>query len=92
MSECLKVCIRRLLDHFFSPKPLELTAANESILIDNEEVFKKNGFTFKIDHKAECTKKVFLTGIPISKNYIFGKDDIDEMLFMLQVKHLFRLL
>lgn len=35
-----------------SPKSLELTAANESILIDNEEVFRKNGFTFKIDHNG----------------------------------------
>lgn len=69
---------------YFSPKPLELTAANESILIENEEVFKKNGFAFKINPEAPCTKKVQLTGIPISKNCIFGKDDIDEMLFMLQ--------
>lgn len=37
---------------------------------------------------AACTKKVSLTGIPISRNFIFGKDDIDEMLFMLQVKKL----
>lgn len=63
---------------------MQLTSANEELLIDHEEIFKKNGFTFKIDQTAEATKKVLLTGIPMSKNWIFGKDDIDEMLFMLQ--------
>ncbi|KAJ8974600.1 hypothetical protein NQ317_019345 [Molorchus minor] len=67
-----------------NPKPLELTAGNETLLMENCEVFKKNGFVFKIDDKAPSTKKVALAAIPISKNCVFGKDDIDEMLFMLQ--------
>jgi hypothetical protein len=29
-----------------------LTAVNESILIENEEVFNKNGFDFIIDEKG----------------------------------------
>ncbi|XP_022919793.2 mismatch repair endonuclease PMS2 [Onthophagus taurus] len=66
------------------PKSLNLTAANECLLIDNEETFKKNGFTFTIDHNAEPTQKIKLTSLPLSKNYIFGKDDIDELLFILQ--------
>jgi hypothetical protein len=37
---------------------------------------------------APCTKKISLTAIPLSKNIVFGKDDIDEMLFMLQVSNL----
>jgi hypothetical protein len=35
---------------------------------------------------AEPTKRVQLTSIPVSKNWQFGKEDIDELLFMLQVK------
>jgi DNA mismatch repair protein PMS2 len=31
---------------------LDLTAVNESILIENEEVFRKNGFDFIIDEKG----------------------------------------
>ncbi|KAJ8950011.1 hypothetical protein NQ318_002422 [Aromia moschata] len=65
-------------------KPLELTAGNENLLMENLEMFKKNGFTFKIDNSAPCTKKIALTSIPVSKNCMFGKDDVDEMLFMLQ--------
>ncbi|CAH1179554.1 unnamed protein product [Phaedon cochleariae] len=67
-----------------NPKPLQLTAGNEILLIDNIEIFKKNGFSFSIDETAPYTKKVMLTAIPVSRNYAFGKDDIDEMLFMLQ--------
>ncbi|XP_045451026.1 mismatch repair endonuclease PMS2 [Melitaea cinxia] len=66
------------------PQQLELTGVNEQILIDNLEVFKKNGFTFKIDEGAPPTKRVKLITIPMSKNWIFGKDDIEELLFMLK--------
>lgn len=34
---------------FLSPQALELTAVNECILLDNIEIFEKNGFDFIID-------------------------------------------
>ena len=34
------------------PQNLELTAMNEAILLDNLEVFEKNGFDFLIDEKG----------------------------------------
>ncbi|KAL3276159.1 hypothetical protein HHI36_020878 [Cryptolaemus montrouzieri] len=67
-----------------NPKPMELTAGNESILIENEEIFRKNGFHFKIDKTAASTKRILLTAVPVIQNLVFGKDDIDEMLFMLK--------
>ncbi|XP_023016312.2 mismatch repair endonuclease PMS2 isoform X1 [Leptinotarsa decemlineata] len=67
-----------------NPKALELTTGSENLLIENLDIFKKNGFSFIIDESAPCTKKVHLTAIPVSRNFVFGKDDIDEMLFMLQ--------
>jgi len=65
------------------PQKLELTSVNESILIDNLPVFEKNGFQFQIDESAPVTQKVKLCGLPISKNWTFGKEDIDELIFML---------
>ncbi|CAH0729605.1 unnamed protein product, partial [Brenthis ino] len=66
------------------PQQLELTGVNEQILLDNLGIFKKNGFTFKIDEHAPPTKRVKLLTLPMSKNWIFGKEDIEELLFMLK--------
>ncbi|CAH0694250.1 unnamed protein product [Spodoptera exigua] len=66
------------------PQSLELTGVNEQILMDNLDVFKKNGFTFEIDEDALPTKRVKLLTLPMSKNWIFGKEDIEELLFMLR--------
>nr|CAD7445459.1 unnamed protein product [Timema bartmani] len=66
------------------PQKLELTAVNEGILIENVEIFRNNGFDFLIDKEAESSRRVQLTAIPMSKNWHFGKEDIDELLFMLQ--------
>nr|CAD7266230.1 unnamed protein product [Timema shepardi] len=66
------------------PQKLELTAVNEGILVENVEIFRNNGFDFLIDKEAESSRRVQLTAIPMSKNWHFGKEDIDELLFMLQ--------
>jgi len=65
------------------PQKLELTSVNESILLDNLAVFEKNGFHFEVDESAPATEKVSLTALPISKNWTFGKEDINELIFML---------
>uniref|UniRef100_A0A182WWZ5 MutL C-terminal dimerisation domain-containing protein n=1 Tax=Anopheles quadriannulatus TaxID=34691 RepID=A0A182WWZ5_ANOQN len=66
------------------PQPLELTAVNEMVLIDNLDVFEMNGFKFEVDGAAPTTKKVRLMAKPYSRNWEFGKEDIDELIFMLQ--------
>lgn len=66
------------------PQTLELTADNEMILIDNLEVFEKNGFKFEIDENGPPTKRIKLLGKPFSQRWEFGKDDIDELIFMLK--------
>ena len=56
--------------------------------MDNLAIFKKNGFTFQIDEHAPPTKRVKLLTLPMSKNWIFGKEDIEELLFMLKVNYI----
>lgn len=65
------------------PQALDLTAVNESILLENIEVFRKNGFDFHVDEEAAVTERVKLVSSPVSKNWSFGKPDIDELIFML---------
>lgn len=65
------------------PMNLELTSSNEIILMDNIEIFRKNGFEFVIDEEGPPTQRVKLVSTPVSKNWNFGKEDIEEMIFML---------
>ena len=65
------------------PQKLELTSVNESILMENLEMFEKNGFKFDINLEAPPTQRIKLVSLPMSRNWTFGKDDIDELIFML---------
>jgi len=65
------------------PKQLELTAVSECILIDNIEIFRKNGFDFEVNEDAQTTRKVKLVSVPVSKNWTFGVEDVEELIFML---------
>lgn len=66
-----------------SPQSLQLTPANEAILIDNVDIFNSNGFQFDIDESLPFGERVKLTSVPQSRNWSFGKDDIEELIFML---------
>ncbi|CAH7272521.1 Pms2 [Phodopus roborovskii] len=66
-----------------TPQTLNLTAVNEAVLIENLEIFRKNGFDFVIDEDAPVTQRAKLISLPTSKNWTFGPQDIDELIFML---------
>ncbi|XP_028940561.1 mismatch repair endonuclease PMS2, partial [Antrostomus carolinensis] len=65
------------------PQSLNLTAVSETVLIENLEIFRKNGFDFVINENAPVTQRVKLISLPTSKNWTFGPQDIDELIFML---------
>ncbi|KAK3528488.1 hypothetical protein QTP70_000308 [Hemibagrus guttatus] len=66
-----------------APQNLHLPAVSETILIENLEIFKKNGFEFLIDENAPVMERVKLISVPTSKNWTFGPSDIEELIFML---------
>ncbi|XP_024432698.2 mismatch repair endonuclease PMS2 isoform X2 [Desmodus rotundus] len=66
-----------------APQTLNLTAVNEAILLENLEIFRKNGFDFVIDESAPVTERAKLISLPTSKNWTFGPQDVDELIFML---------
>ncbi|XP_060696183.1 mismatch repair endonuclease PMS2 isoform X2 [Hemiscyllium ocellatum] len=65
------------------PQNLHLTAVNETVLMENLDIFRKNGFDFMINEEAAPTDRVKLVSLPMSKNWTFGPQDIDELIFML---------
>ncbi|KAM5301671.1 mismatch repair endonuclease PMS2 isoform 1-T1 [Glossophaga mutica] len=66
-----------------APQTLNLTAVNEAILLENLEIFRKNGFDFVTDESAPVTERAKLISLPTSKNWTFGPQDVDELIFML---------
>uniref|UniRef100_A0A3Q2Y2V9 Mismatch repair endonuclease PMS2 n=1 Tax=Hippocampus comes TaxID=109280 RepID=A0A3Q2Y2V9_HIPCM len=66
-----------------APQKLHLTAVNENVLMENIDVFRKNGFEFQIDEDAQVMERVKLVSLPTSKNWTFGPADIEELIFML---------
>ncbi|KAJ8363841.1 hypothetical protein SKAU_G00126720 [Synaphobranchus kaupii] len=66
-----------------APQKLQLPAVSETVLIENLEIFQKNGFEFIIDEEAQVMERVKLVSLPTSKNWTFGPSDIEEMIFML---------
>lgn len=71
------------MQRLITPQTLNLTAVNEAVLIENLEIFRKNGFDFIIDEEAPVTERAKLISLPTSKNWTFGPQDIDELIFML---------
>eukprot|EP00041_Stephanoeca_diplocostata_P037549 m.1424371 g.1424371 ORF g.1424371 m.1424371 type:complete len:916 (+) comp25061_c0_seq19:134-2881(+) len=65
------------------PRRLELTSMQESVLVDNIDIFRRNGFDFAVDATALPTQRVRMTKIPYSKGTTFGASDVDELIFML---------
>jgi len=49
-----------------------LTPQEEMVVIDNLEIFKKNGFDFEIEPEAPPSARVKLTALPFSKKTSFG--------------------
>ncbi|XP_062298138.1 mismatch repair endonuclease PMS2 [Scomber scombrus] len=65
------------------PQKLQLTAISENVLMENIEIFRKNGFEFLVDEDAQVMERVKLVSLPTSKNWTFGPADIEELIFML---------
>uniref|UniRef100_A0A6A7FQA3 Mismatch repair endonuclease PMS2-like isoform X1 n=2 Tax=Hirondellea gigas TaxID=1518452 RepID=A0A6A7FQA3_9CRUS len=65
------------------PQLLHLTPGNETILLDNIDIFTANGFQFDIDESKSFGERVHLKSAPQNRNWSFGKDDIEELIFML---------
>lgn len=67
-----------------APKSLNFSALNETILIEHQQTFEDNGFTFNINEQAEPGKKIELIGMPVSGHWQFGQEDIEELVFLIR--------
>ncbi|CAD5123590.1 DgyrCDS11924 [Dimorphilus gyrociliatus] len=65
------------------PQHLKLTPVNESILLENIRIFESNGFRFEVDEYEQPGCQTKLINCPTSKNWEFGKEDIEELIYIL---------
>ena len=61
------------------PMPLETTASEEITIIDNLDIFKRNGLHIAVDPDALPGRKLKLLALPFSKKTQFGIQDVHEL-------------
>lgn len=80
---CEETVVRE--QRLMAPLPLELSLAEEMCVMDNLDVFRKNGFRFRIDASKPPRHRLSLTALPESgaadgrKSVVFGKDDVSAL-------------
>ncbi|EIW78024.1 hypothetical protein CONPUDRAFT_61519 [Coniophora puteana RWD-64-598 SS2] len=70
----------------FRPQPLELTAADELLAMENIDVLRQNGF--EVDHiedpEAASGSRLCLVAQPVSKSTVFDMRDLEEIIHLMQ--------
>ncbi|KAK4049596.1 ATP-binding mismatch repair protein [Microbotryomycetes sp. JL201] len=59
---------------------LHLPAHDELTAIENADVLRLNGFGVQIDEEAQVGHRIKLVAKPVSKDTVFGLDDLEELL------------
>jgi DNA mismatch repair protein PMS2 len=54
------------------PRALELTAGEEIIAAENEDIIAANGYEIEVHHDAPPTQRIKLLAQPVSKSTVFG--------------------
>jgi DNA mismatch repair protein PMS2 len=67
------------------PLPLELTAVEEEIVIENGLALEKNGFVLDIDTSGHqpIGQRCKLLSLPLSKEVVFDTRDLEELIHLL---------
>ncbi|KAI8341544.1 hypothetical protein BD560DRAFT_412104 [Blakeslea trispora] len=68
------------------PPILDLTAAEEHVVMDNLDVFKANGFDVEVLSENEPTRRIRVISQPFSKNTMFDQKDFSEIIFLIHEK------
>ncbi|OWB59407.1 hypothetical protein B5S31_g1912 [[Candida] boidinii] len=66
------------------PTVLDLNVVEELIVINNPDLFEKNGFKIQVDESLQPGNRVKLLSLPYSKDVIFGLDDFNELIHLVK--------
>ena len=66
------------------PLPLDLTAIEEEVILENQEALEANGFGVSIDASSDRVgKRCHLVSLPMSQNTVFTLSDLEELIALL---------
>lgn len=84
--ETLQQTTRIKSQKLFRPQPLELTAADELLAIENLGVLQQNGFEVNVDDQtgSGLGHRLQLVAQPVSKSTNFDMKDLEELLHLMQ--------
>jgi len=84
--ETLQATTKIASQKLFRPQPLELTASDEMVALENINVLQQNGFEIEVDAEASAGqgRKLKLTAQPVSKNTTFGMKDLEEVIHLMR--------
>ncbi|KAF5319675.1 hypothetical protein D9619_008398 [Psilocybe cf. subviscida] len=86
--ETLQATTKIASQKLFRPRPLELTAPDEMVAIENLDILQKNGFEVTLEDEQESEdsqgSRLKLTATPISKNTVFDMKDLEELIHLIR--------
>ncbi|KAG8528524.1 uncharacterized protein KY384_007442 [Bacidia gigantensis] len=67
------------------PRRLDLSAVDEEIILENEDVLMKNGFVVEVDQSGDFPvgQRVSLVSLPMSRETTFRPSDLEELVAIL---------
>ncbi|KAJ6632243.1 hypothetical protein B0H10DRAFT_1976681 [Mycena sp. CBHHK59/15] len=72
----------------FRPQPLELTAGDELLALENLDVLRQNGFEIDSHSDDDTTvahgRRLLLTAQPVSKSTVFDTKDLEELIHLMR--------
>lgn len=65
------------------PRVLDLMAMDELAVSDHLDVFRRNGFVVEVDAEAPTGQRCRLMSLPMSKETVFGVEDLEEIVHLI---------
>ncbi|KAL7412123.1 hypothetical protein BDY24DRAFT_109550 [Mrakia frigida] len=82
--ETLQLTTRIQSQKLLHPRPLELSASDAVLVMENIEVLRQNGFDVSVDQDEETEEtRLALSAQPISKETVFDFKDLEELLHLM---------
>ncbi|KDR71586.1 hypothetical protein GALMADRAFT_75007 [Galerina marginata CBS 339.88] len=84
--ETLQATTKIQSQKLFRPRPLELTASDEMLALENMGILRQNGFEIDVEEEQSVGQgsRLKLTAQPVSKSTVFDMKDLEEIIHLMR--------